>query len=198
MDVYPTVDGRILGDLKAEDFELREDGVAQTLDRVEFVDPGPAVPDAARVEPNSVQQALDAAADPRARLFVIFIDTYHLHWTSGYRAYLAFADMLGRQIGERDLVAIMTPEMSAASITFGRRTAVIEEVLQRHFDITRSGSGAEPGRGRQLVHRLLRRKERVRVQDDRAPAREARCSTRCATCRSFSALYETSARPCSW
>ena len=41
----------------------------------------------------------------------------------------------------RVVVAIMTPEMSAASITFGRRTAVIEEVLQRHFDITRSGSG---------------------------------------------------------
>jgi VWFA-related protein len=141
VDVYPSVDGRILTDLKADDFELREDGVLQKLDSVEFVDPGPAVPEAVRVEPNTVQQAMDAATDPRARLFVIFIDTYHLQWTSGYRAYMAFADMLGRQIGERDLVALMTPEMSAASITFGRKTAVIEEVLQRHFDITRSGSG---------------------------------------------------------
>jgi VWFA-related protein len=141
VDVYPTVDGRILTGLKADDFELREDGVVQKLDSVEFVDPGPAVPEAVRIEPNTVQQSLDAATDPRARLFVVFVDTYHLQWTSGYRAYLAFADMLGRQIGERDLVALMTPEMSAASITFGRRTAVIEEVLQRHFDITRSGNG---------------------------------------------------------
>ena len=141
VDVYPSVDGRILTDLEPDDFELREDGVVQKLDSVEFVDPGPAVPEAVRVEPNTVQQSLDAALDPRARLFVIFIDTYHLQWTSGYRAYLAFADMLGRQIGERDLVALMTPEMSAASITFGRKTAVIEEVLRRHFDITRSGSG---------------------------------------------------------
>jgi VWFA-related protein len=141
VDVYPTVDGRIVNDLGAGDFELREDGVVQKLEAVEFVDPGPTVPEAVRVEPNTPQQALDAALDPRARLFVIFIDTYHLQWTSGYRAYLAFADMLGRQIGERDMVALMTPEMSVTALTFGRRTKVIEEVLQRHFDITRSGNG---------------------------------------------------------
>jgi VWFA-related protein len=177
VDVYPTVDGRIIDDLAAGDFELREDGVVQTLDSVEFVDPGPAVPEAVRVEPNTVQQSLDAATDPRARLFVIFIDTYHLQWTSSYRAYLAFADMLGRQVGERDLVALMTPEMSAASITFGRRTAVIEEVLQRHFDIARSGSGVNldeddnwyiacyAGQSEWIAHEMIRRRHEKLVLD---------------------------------
>jgi VWFA-related protein len=138
VDVYVTLDGRTVADLKPGDFALREDGVEQKLDSVEFVDPGPPVPEDVRVEPNTAQQSFDAATDPRARLFVIFIDTYHLHWTSGFRAHQAFVQMLGQNIGERDLVAVMTPEMSAASIAFGRRTQVIEDLLQRHFDTTRT------------------------------------------------------------
>ncbi len=46
--------------------------------------------------------------------------------------------MLGQSMGEHDLVGVMTPEMSAASVTFGRRTTVVEEILQRHFELSRS------------------------------------------------------------
>jgi VWFA-related protein len=137
-DVYPTADGRIVRDLRAEDFELRENGTVQKLDSVRFIDPGPQTPQAVRVEPNSVAESRAAAADPRARLFIIFIDTYHLHWTSSFKAHNAFVEMLGQSMGEYDLVGVMTPEMSAASVTFGRRTTVVEEVLQRHFDLSRS------------------------------------------------------------
>jgi VWFA-related protein len=137
-DVYPTTDGKIVRDLRAEDFELREDGALQKLDSVRFIDPGPPTPQAVRVEPNSVAESRAAAADPRARLFIIFVDTYHIHWTSSYKAHHAFVEMLGQGMGEHDLVGVMTPEMSAASVTFGRRTTVIEEVLQRHFELSRS------------------------------------------------------------
>ncbi len=137
-DVYPTANGQIVRDLRPEDFELREDGVPQKLDSVRFVDPGPPTPQAVRVEPNSVAESRAAAADPRARLFIIFVDTYHIHWTSSYQAHHAFVEMLGQGMGEHDLVGVMTPEMSAASVTFGRRTSVVEEVLQRHFALSRS------------------------------------------------------------
>jgi VWFA-related protein len=142
VDVYPTVGGRIVAGLTAADFDLREDGVPQKLDSVQFIDPGPPVPDAVKVEPNTVAQSLAAAADPRARLFVIFLDTYHLKWTSGFYAYQAFARMLIHSLGEHDVIAVMTPEMSATALAFGRRVSVIEEVLQRHFDISRSGERA--------------------------------------------------------
>ncbi len=138
VDVYPTIDGRIVRDLQAEDFELREDGTSQNLDSVRFIDPGPVVPQAVRAEPNSLAESRAAAADPRARLFIIFIDTYHLRWTSTFKAHHAFVEMLGQSMGEHDLVGVMTPEMSAASVTFGRRTTVVEEILQRHFDLSRS------------------------------------------------------------
>jgi VWFA-related protein len=137
-DVYPTTNGHIVRDLRPEDFELREDGAQQKLDSVRFIDPGPPTPQAVRVEPNSVAESRAAAADPRARLFIIFIDTYHLRWTSTYKAHNAFVEMLGQSMGEYDLVGVMTPEMSAAAVTFGRRTTVIEEILQRHFDLSRS------------------------------------------------------------
>ena len=137
-DVYPTANGQIVRDLRPEEFELREDGALQKLDSVRFVDPGPPTPQAVRVEPNSAAESRAAAADPRARLFIIFVDTYHIHWTSSYKAHHAFVEMLGQGMGEHDLVGVMTPEMSAASVMFGRRTTVIEEMLQRHFDLSRT------------------------------------------------------------
>jgi VWFA-related protein len=138
VDVYPTRDGRTVPDLRPDEFELREDGVPQKLDSVRYIDPGPPTPQAVRVEPNSVRESWDAAADPRARLFVIFVDTYHTHWTSTYKAHIAFVEMLGQSMGEHDVVGVMTPEMSAAAVTFGRRTTVIEETLQRHFELSRT------------------------------------------------------------
>jgi VWFA-related protein len=138
VDVYPTASGQIVRDLRPEDFEVREDGTLQKLDSARFIDPGPPTPQAVRVEPNSVAESRAAAADPRARLFIIFIDTYHLRWTSTVKAHNAFVEMLGQSMGEHDLVGVMTPEMSAASVTFGRRTTVIEEILQRHFDLSRT------------------------------------------------------------
>ena len=155
-DVYPTTDGKIVRDLRPEEFELREDGALQKLDSVRFVDPGPPTPQAVRVEPNSVAESRAAAADPRARLFIIFVDTYHIHWTSSFKAHLAFVEMLGQGMGEHDLVGVMTPEMSAASVTFGRRTTVIEEVLRRHFDLSRTPDAIDLDPEDRHVLRLLR------------------------------------------
>jgi VWFA-related protein len=42
--------------------------------------------------------------------------------------------MLDRTIGQDDLVAVMTPEMSAGAISFARRTGSIEELLGRYWD----------------------------------------------------------------
>ena len=109
-----------------------------------------------------MRESRDAAADPRARLFVIFIDTYHLHWTSSFKAHNAFVEMLGQSMGEHDLVGVMTPEMSAASVTFGRRTTVIEEILQRHFDLSRSPDSLDLDED-EMVPRLLRART-VRVE----------------------------------
>src|SRR6185295_9250968 len=43
-------------------------------------------------------------------------------------------DALDKLIGPDDLVAVMTPEMSASDITFARKTTTIAGFLTRHWD----------------------------------------------------------------
>ena len=77
VDLFATRDGRVVDDLKATDVEILEDGVKQTIDAFELVRVRPPVAQELRAEPNSVAESRQMAADPRARIFVIFLDTYH-------------------------------------------------------------------------------------------------------------------------
>jgi hypothetical protein len=77
VDAYPTADGRPITDLRAEDFEVLEDGVPQKIESFEHVEVRGQVPTTEKREPNTVAEGEAAAADPRSRVFVIFLDTYH-------------------------------------------------------------------------------------------------------------------------
>ena len=139
VDVFPTRDDRIVSDLRQDEFEVLEDGVRQTVESFQFIKQvGNAALDTV-VEPNTVRESQQLASDSSSRLFVLFFDTYHLHWESGYRARAAFLKLLGPVIGPNDIVAVMTPEMSAANLTFARRRATLEELLDRYLDTSRAG-----------------------------------------------------------
>ena len=71
-------DGKPVLDLKAEDFEVFEDGVLQKIETFEHVVVRPAGPQSDRVEVSSQRESLQAAANPRNRVFVIFLDTPHV------------------------------------------------------------------------------------------------------------------------
>ena len=121
VDVYPTQGGRPVQDLRSEDFEILENGARQSIQAFEHVVISPAGPQNLRVEPNSVQSAEQMAANPRNRVFVIFIDISHVAADSGYRDHRAGHPLMDRMMGPDDLVAIMTAQMSAADITFAAR-----------------------------------------------------------------------------
>jgi hypothetical protein len=74
VDVYPTRDGKPVLDLASADFEILEDGVAQKVDTFEHVVVRPAGPQSERIEPSSQREMLQAAENPRNRVFVIFLD----------------------------------------------------------------------------------------------------------------------------
>src|SRR5262245_21984411 len=57
VDAYVTEAGRPVSDLKAEDFEILEDGAAQSIQTFEHIVVRPAGPQASRVEPRSAQEA---------------------------------------------------------------------------------------------------------------------------------------------
>src|SRR5688500_1109670 len=74
VDAYPVQDGKIVENLKPEDFEILEDGKPQQIDSFDFVKFETFTPDAERRDPSSQREGFDKAADPRYRVFVILVD----------------------------------------------------------------------------------------------------------------------------
>ena len=127
-------------DLTADDFEVQEDNAPQQVTSFELVRARGAVPDSARVEPNTVAEARERAAQPDARLFVLFLDTLHVQVDGSYRAQSPVAQLLERVIGEDDLVGVMTPEMSARNVTYSPRTAPVAQMLAANWAWGERGS----------------------------------------------------------
>jgi len=133
VDVYPTADGRPVQDLRAEDFELFENGARQQIQAFEHVVVSPAGPQSLRVEASSVRQGEQMAANPRNRVFVFFLDTPHVEVEGSHAIKEPIIRLIDRILGPDDLVAVMTPEMAASQITFGRKTEVIATMLRENW-----------------------------------------------------------------
>lgn len=133
VDVYATQDGAALQDLKAEDFEVYEDNTPQTINSFEHIVVQAGGPQEERSEPASVAAANALAADPRRRVFVLYLDTEHSSVEGSHRIKEPLIDLMTRVMGPDDLVGVMTPTMSPSQITFGRRTRVIEEGLRKNW-----------------------------------------------------------------
>ena len=73
------------------------------------------------------------AQEPRARVFVLFLDVNHVEIEASRRIRQPLIDALDKMIGPDDLVAVMTPEMSARDITFARKTTTIDGLLSRYW-----------------------------------------------------------------
>jgi VWFA-related protein len=130
VDVYPSRGGVPVTDLEAEDFDVLENGVRQKIQAFEHVVISPAGPQTTRVDPNSVRAGEQMAANPRNRVFVIFLDIPHVDAASSHRIKEPLIRLLDRVLSSDDLVAVMTTEMTASQITFGRKTEVIADMLR--------------------------------------------------------------------
>jgi len=133
VDVYATHDGVPVQDLQAEDFDISEDNAPQKIESFEHVLVRAGGPQEALVEPSSVSAANALAADPHRRVFVVYLDTEQVSVEGSHNIKEPLIDLMQRMMGPDDLVGVMTPEMSPSQITFGRRTAVIEEGLRKNW-----------------------------------------------------------------
>jgi VWFA-related protein len=133
VDVYPMRNGMPVADLRQEDFEILEDKAPQTIDEFEHVIIRSAGPQDTRREPNTVAESRQAALEPRARVFVLFLDVNHVEQAASRRIKTPLIEALDRLIGPDDLIAVMTPGMSARDITLARRTTAIEGFLTRYW-----------------------------------------------------------------
>jgi VWFA-related protein len=131
VDMYPSDSKGIVSDLQQSDVELLEDGVPQKIEQFELVTIPPGGPEATRIEPNSIRAGQQAAADPRARVFVIFFDTLHVDVQTPDRIRTPMRRFMEEALGPDDLVAIMAPKMATSSLTFTRRTTVLASLLDQ-------------------------------------------------------------------
>ena len=75
-----------------------------------------------RRNPSTVAESNAMAADPRRRVFVVFLDTYHVAQFDAMVVRQALRDFLKTALGPDDLVAYMTPQMSGGDISFSTST----------------------------------------------------------------------------
>jgi VWFA-related protein len=133
VDVYATKGGVPIQDLTAADFEVSEDNTPQKIESFEHIVVRAGGPQGELVEPTSVTAANQLAADPRRRVFVVYLDTEHVPFEGSHAIKEPLIELMQNVMSEDDLVAIMTPEMSPSHLTFGRRTQVIEEGLRKNW-----------------------------------------------------------------
>ncbi|HEY7499340.1 MAG TPA: VWA domain-containing protein [Vicinamibacterales bacterium] len=133
IDAYPLRNGKPVLDLGANDFEVFEDGVLQKIETFEHVQIRAGGPQDERREPSSQRESLAAISNPRNRVFVIFLDVPHVSIPSAHAINEPLIRLIDRILGPDDLVGVMTTEMAASQIVFGRKTQVIADSLRANW-----------------------------------------------------------------
>jgi VWFA-related protein len=130
VDAYVTQDGKPVTDLSPDDFEIYEDGVKQRIRNFELVSVPPGnLQITPRRDPQTIAEMREKIGEPRRRVFVLYVDTYHSQIGSSMAARKAFKQFVEHLVGPDDLIAGMTPEMSPEALAFGSRTEALESFL---------------------------------------------------------------------
>jgi VWFA-related protein len=124
--------GEALEGLQPEDFVVREDGIPQKVETVQFVKLTGQVPSNLQESPviRSAEHAAVEAAREDVRLFVLFLDDYHVDKSPTImiplkRTLKAFVEKLGPY----DLVAVMDPLTPLTHIEFSRDRNKLMEIV---------------------------------------------------------------------
>jgi hypothetical protein len=143
VDAYPTSkDGRIIEGLKAEDFEIAEDGKPQTIESFDYISFPTFTAEAERHDPESQRAGFDLAADPRYRVFVIVVDMAFgashagaLVPTTGDLGYIQapLVNFLDRVLGPQDLYGFLTSRNTAKDLVLGQRTVSVKAQIEDLF-----------------------------------------------------------------
>jgi VWFA-related protein len=118
--VITDVQGRPLVNLKPDELELREDGVVQPIQTLEFR----SMPrDRSTVKPRSITSELDEKEEAQqagVRLIAVFLDEYHVSAANTGRVREAMARLYQDEVRPDDLIVVMKPLDSLAAIRLTR------------------------------------------------------------------------------
>ena len=131
LDAYVSANGAPVTDLTMEDFEVLEDDTAQKVETFELIRAREATGDTRTgpATPASTQEQRAAAQDPNARLFVLYLDRWHVGIDGSARSAATVEAFLDKVVGPNDLVGIMTPDITPQNMTLVRKGAGIDRAL---------------------------------------------------------------------
>jgi len=133
VDVFPTKDGAPVNDLTINDFEVLEDKAPQKVEQFEHVQIRQAASGEGRPEPNTVAESLRAVKDPRARMFVLFLDPAHVEQGTSRTISKTLVNVLDKLIGPDDYIGLMIPPMKLSDVTFARKTVAMQRLVARDW-----------------------------------------------------------------
>ncbi len=126
-------DGNPLRDLTIDDFEIFEDDVLQQVETFKLIEHtgefDPLLP-----PPSSIRNAFDLereAAREDSRIFVFFLDDYHVRDYNAIRITQPLVDFVQNELAPTDLVGIMYPLTPTFDVTLTRDHEQIVHALQR-------------------------------------------------------------------
>jgi VWFA-related protein len=134
--------GRLVENLKREDFELLENNRAQEIDffsitRVEGEESRPPAGGAAAPGRSAESKSIRARlTEPPARTVILFVDTLHLSVASLMQAKQALRKFIDERLTERDMVALVT---SGSSLGIAEQFTRDKQLLR--YAIERIGPG---------------------------------------------------------
>ncbi len=125
-------DDNFVLDLTADDFEILEDDALQQIESFELVEitgePDPSLP-----PPSSIRNEYDQereAARPDSRIFVFFLDDYHVRDGNAMRMTAPLVEFVQTELAPTDLVAVMYPMTPMFDVRLTRDHAQIIRALQ--------------------------------------------------------------------
>jgi VWFA-related protein len=123
--------GNPIPDLQQTDFEISEDGKPQSIEQFRFVRvDGTAPPETqGRIRTRADEER--AAANDDARIFVFFLDDYHVRLGNSMAARKPLIEFVQNSLGPNDLVAVMYPLSPLDAVTLTRDHQSIIRTLER-------------------------------------------------------------------
>ncbi|MCC7123541.1 MAG: VWA domain-containing protein [Acidobacteria bacterium] len=130
VDAYVSADGQPVTGLTVDDFEVLEDDQPQKVENFEFIDARNPQTISTAPTPTSTRDQANAADDSAARVFVLFLDAWHISIDGSARSAAMISTFLDKVVGPNDLVGIMTPDMSAQNITLVKRGDGLDRLMR--------------------------------------------------------------------
>ena len=119
-------------DLTEDDFEIYEDDTLQQIETFELIrftgEPDPQLPLPSRIRTSYDEEREAARSD--SRIFVFFLDDYHVRDTNAMRMTAPLVEFVETQLAPTDLVAVMYPLTPLFDVQLTRNHAQVVRALQ--------------------------------------------------------------------